>query len=186
MRMTERSDLELIEEFRSGNHEGFNEIVRRYQERIYWTARRVMGSHEDADDITQEVFIRAFKGLAAFRGESSVFTWLYRITTNLSLNALRRKRVKDFLQYDEVSGITTEADERSDSQVLKSEYETILRQAVSLLPPKQKLVFSLRYYDEMPYEEMSGILHRSVGGLKANYFHALRKIQQHMRKELGE
>lgn len=183
--MTERSDLELIEEFRKGHQEGFNEIVRRYQERVYWTARRLMGTHEDADDITQEVFVRAFKGLSSFRGDSSMFTWLYRITTNLSLNALRKKRVKDFLHYDEVSGITAETDERADTDILRKEYESTLEEAINRLPARQKLVFTLRYHDEMPYEEMAKMMNKSVGGLKANYFHALQKIQKYVRKELG-
>ena len=184
--MTDRSDLELVELFRSGNTEGFNEIVRRYQERIYWTARRLVGSHDDADDVVQDVFIRAHGALKDFRGDSSLYTWLYRITTNLSLNALRKKRIKEFLNFDDVVGRLDEVEDHADTQLLRQEYQNLLEKAIDRLPARQKQVFVMRYNDELPYEEMAKMLHKSVGGLKASYFHALRKIQEFMRREMNQ
>lgn len=181
--MASRTDLELIEAFRNGDITGFNELVRRYQEKIYWIAKRVVGSHEDADDVAQDVFIRVHGALKDFRAESGFYTWIYRIAVNMSLNALRKKRLKEFIRFDEVEEILEHPDEGSDRRLLKKEYEEILKRAIERLPAKQKAVFVLRYYDELPYEEMAKVLNKSVGGLKANYFHALKKVQEYVRKE---
>ncbi len=180
--MASKTDLELIETFRRGDISGFNELVRRYQEKVYWIARRVIGSHEDADDLVQDVFIRVYDSLKDFRGESGFYTWLYRVTMNVSLNALRKRRIKEFLRYEEVEETLVSNDEGTHAAVLRKEYEQILEEAIDRLPPKQKAVFMMRYYDEMPYDEMAKILERSVGGLKANYFFALKKIQEYVRK----
>ena len=101
--MALRTDLELVEDFCRGDVVGFNELVRRYQERVYWIARRVIGDHDEADDITQEVFIRVYDALNKFRRDANFYTWLYRITVNVSLNALRKKKVKEFVRYDEIN-----------------------------------------------------------------------------------
>ncbi|TLY32057.1 MAG: sigma-70 family RNA polymerase sigma factor [Ignavibacteria bacterium] len=169
--MPSRTDLELVEAFRNGDLTGFNELVGRHQERVYWIARRVMGKHDDAADVVQDVFVRMFKALKGFRGDSEFSTWLYRIAMNVSLNAIRAKRVKDFIRYDDT--IESRSEELPDAELLRNEYQTVLERAIQRLPPKQKLVFMMRYYDEMPYEEMAKLLKKSVGGLKANYFHAL-------------
>jgi RNA polymerase sigma-70 factor (ECF subfamily) len=184
--MAPDTDLELIEAFRRGNVAGFNELVRRYQERVYWIARRTLGSHDDADDVVQDVFIRVHAGLAEFRGEANFYTWLYRIAVNVSLNALRKKRIKDFLPFDELFEEVLPSDARTDAPVEHQEFQTAVERAIEHLPPKQKAVFVMRYYNEMPYEEMALILKKSVGGLKANYFHALKKVQDYVRKEMGE
>ncbi|HYQ85822.1 MAG TPA: sigma-70 family RNA polymerase sigma factor [Bacteroidota bacterium] len=181
--MPSRTDLELVEAFRNGDLTGFNELVRRHQERVYWIARRVMGKHDDAADVVQDVFVRMFKALKGFRGDSEFSTWLYRIAMNVSLNAVRAKRVKDFIRYDDT--IESRSEELPDAELLRNEYQTVLERAIQRLPPKQKLVFIMRYYDEMPYEQMAKVLKKSVGGLKANYFHALKKVQQYVRKEMG-
>ena len=183
--MASKTDLELVEEFRHGKIEGFNELVRRYQEKIYWVCRRVMGTHEDADDVVQDVFVRVYESLSKFRGESEFYTWLYRIATNTSLNALRKKKLKEFIRYDEMYEELLPDDDRTDDSVLQQEYKTILERAIERLPARQKMVFVMRYYDEMPYKEMAKILKKSVGGLKANYFHALKKIQEYVRKEMS-
>ena len=101
--MSPQTDLELIEVFRQGKIEGFNELVRRYQQKVYWIARRIVGSHEEADDIVQEVFIRVYNGLTSFRSESGFYTWIYRISVNVALNSLRARKVKQFLRFDELS-----------------------------------------------------------------------------------
>ena len=183
--MPPKTDLDLVEAFRSGDSSGFDELVRRYQERVYWVARRVVGSHEDADDVVQDVFVRMFKALKGFRGNSGFYTWLYRITMNVSLNAVRARRIKEFVRYDEMTDTGSEEVASPDADVLREEYQTILERAIQRLPAKQKMVFIMRYYEEMPYEEMSHLLKKSVGGLKANYFHALKKIQEYVRKEMG-
>jgi len=184
--MTAKSDSELVELFRGGDISGFNELVRRYQEKIYWIARRTVGSHDDADDVVQDVFVRVYEKLRDFRGDSSFYTWLYRITLNVSLNALRKKRFKDMLPYDEMLEEILPSEEQTDQHVYDQEYQTILERAIKRLPAKQKAVFMMRYYDELPYEEMSKMLGKTVGGLKANYFHALKKIQEYVRKEMSK
>ncbi len=181
-----KTDLELVELFRNGDVTGFNELVRRYQEKVYWIARRTMGNHEDADDVVQDVFVRVFEKLKHFRGDSNFYTWLYRVTVNVSLNALRKKRIKDILPYDELFEETLPADNQTDRAMYEQEYQTILEKAIAKLPAKQKAAFMMRYYDEMTYEDMAKILHTSVGGLKANYFHALKKIQEYVRKEMSQ
>jgi RNA polymerase sigma-70 factor (ECF subfamily) len=181
--MTPATDAELIGEFRQGKTEAFNLLVSRHREKVYWVARRMMGSHEDADDIVQEVFVRVYENLKTFRAESGFYTWIYRITVNVSLNALRKKRLKDFVKFDDVAETLVPDEGFADEQVLKQEYETILERAIASLPPKQKMVFIMKFYDEVPFEEMAKMLNKSVGGLKANYFHALQKIQKFVRSE---
>lgn len=181
--MAAKTDLELIEAFCEGEIASFNELVRRYQEKVYWIARRVVGTHADADDVVQDVFVKVYERLKDFRAESGFYTWVYRITVNVSLNALRKKRIKDFVQYDELENILEDDTGSADTSTLQNEYVRILEEAIRRLPEKQKLVFTMRYYDEVPYEEMSKILNKSVGGLKANYFHALKKIQKYVKRE---
>ena len=183
--MASKQDLELVEEFRQGRIEGFNELVRRYQEKTYWICRRILGIHEDADDVVQDVFVRVYESLKNFRGDSEFYTWLYRIATNVSLNALRKKRLKEFVRYDEAYEEYLPSSAQTDDFALQQEYQTILERAIERLPAKQKMVFIMRYYEEMPYEEMAKVLNKSVGGLKANYFHALKKIQEYVRKEMS-
>jgi RNA polymerase sigma-70 factor (ECF subfamily) len=166
----------LIERFLGGDEQAFNELVRRHRERVYWTARRVVGSHEEADDVVQEVFVRMFHGLAGFRGEANLATWLYRVTMNLSLNALRARKVRAFLRLDDLA-LEPEGGARADAAVLAEESDARLAKAVEALPDRQKAVFVLRYYEELSYAEISAILGRSEGGLKANYFHAVKKLQ---------
>jgi len=157
-------------------------LVLRYQEKIYWVARRFSGGHDSADDITQEVFCKMYESLKGFRGDSSLYTWLYRITVNVSLNFLRRQKVRDFLRIDEMFEIESPEGESPDLIVEQKEQQTLIEQAVATLPEKQKTVFVMRYYEEMPYEEISEVLKTSVGGLKANYFHAIRKIGEYVRR----
>lgn len=181
--MERKSDLDLIQEVRNGNRQSFTELMRRYQERVYWVARRIVGSHEDADDIAQETFVKAYVGLGDFRGDSSFFTWLYRIAVNLSLNAIRKRQVMNYLHESPLLSRILPAD---DDPQKKAEYRDLLsklEKAVALLPDKQRAVFVLRYYEEMPYAEIAKVLKTSVGGLKANYFHALKKVQQVLKDE---
>jgi RNA polymerase sigma-70 factor (ECF subfamily) len=181
--MNEKSDLDLVQDVRNGNRQAFTELMRRYQQRVYWVARRIVGSHEDADDIAQDAFIKAYLGLGDFRGDSSFFTWLYRIAVNLSLNAVRKRQVLNYLRESEVLRWILPLGNDPHGDLELKETESRLERAIVALPEKQRAVFVLRYYDEMPYEEIAGVLKTSVGGLKANYFHALRKVQEYMRDE---
>jgi RNA polymerase sigma factor (sigma-70 family) len=183
--MTDRSDLELVRLFQNGDESAFNQLVLRYQERIYWVARRFVSDHEAADDITQDVFVKAYESLRSFRAESSLYTWLYRIAVNIALNALRRQKVKEFFRIDELFEAEDTGTEAPDEAVEREEDRALIEQAIARLPNKQRSVFVLRFYEEMPYEEIAKILKTSVGGLKANYFHAVRKIQEYVRRAHG-
>jgi len=174
--MSVSNDLELIESFQKGDESSFNELVRRYQEKVYWIAHRFVNDHDQADDIVQEVFLKVYRALKDFRGKSSIYTWLYRITVNVSLNTLRKRRVKDFFRIDEFFDYPSEESERPDKQYELIEQKQLIEEATQQLPEKQKAVFILRYYEELPYEDISKILKTSVGGLKANYFHAVKNI----------
>jgi RNA polymerase sigma-70 factor, ECF subfamily len=178
--MNVSDDRELVEQFQNGNESSFNELVRRYQEKIYWIARRIVANHDGADDVTQEVFIKAYAALKDFRGDSSFYTWLYRITVNLSLNAIRKQKVKEFFRYDDFFDVAAEADELPDRMIELDEQRQLIDQAVQMLPEKQKAVFVLRHYEELSYEEISNIMKTSIGGLKANYFHAIKKIGEYV------
>lgn len=180
--MSSRSDLELLADFQNGKETAFNELVLRYQEKVYWVARRFVSDHDNADDVVQEVFCKAYVALKSFRRESSVYTWLYRITVNIALNALRRQKVRDFFRIDEVFDVKDEASESPDELVEKQEHRTLVEEAVARLPEKQKAVFIMRYYEEMSYEDIAKVLSTTVGGLKANYFHAVRKIGEYVNR----
>ncbi|MEK9138140.1 MAG: sigma-70 family RNA polymerase sigma factor [Bacteroidota bacterium] len=182
--MERLSDQELVNEVRNGKRQAFTELMRRHQQRVYWTARRIVGSHEEADDVAQETFVKAYLALGDFRGDSSFFTWLYRIAVNLSLNVIRKQQVLGYLRQSEIINRILPAKENPHSDVEFAELQSRLDQAIVRLPEKQRAVFVMRYYDEMSYEEISKVLKTSVGGLKANYFHALRKVQEYVKDEI--
>jgi len=171
-------DRELLDEFRneSTKEAAFTKIIRKYQERLYWHIRRMVVNHEDANDVLQNMFIKVWKSLDNFREDSQLFTWLYRIATNESLTFLQqqKKRMAYSLSDDESPLINKiKADEHFDERKL----EWKLQLAIQKLPEKQRTVFNLRYFDEMPYEEMSRVLDTSEGALKASYHHAVKKIE---------
>lgn len=182
--MNQPDELQLIQNFKEGNEQAFNQLVLRYQEKIYWIVRRMIPDHDDADDITQNVFIKAYQSLQTFKGESSFYTWIYRIAINLSLNEIRRKKIRRTFSIETEESIQLHADDESPVEHLeKEERRRLIQKAIDELPEKQKKVFVLRYYEELPYEEISKILHTSVGGLKANYFHAVKKIGEYLKHE---
>ena len=173
-------DSELLFQFKQPSSKekelAFTGIVKKYQEKLYWHIRRMVVDHDDANDVLQNAFIKVWKGLANFREDSQLYTWLYRIATNECLTFLdqQKKRASVSLNDDE-NGLSNKvkADENFDS----SKLEWKLQLAIQQLPERQRLVFNLRYYDEMPYEEMSRILETSEGALKASYHHAAKKIE---------
>ncbi len=176
-------DVELVQEVREGNRQAFSELMRRYQQRVYWTARRIVGTHEDADDVAQETFIKAYLGLGDFRGDSSFFTWLYKIAVNLSLNALRKRQVVTYLRESELISRFIPRSEDPSEEVEWKETQSRFERAIAALPEKQKAVFVLRFHDGLTYEEIAEVMKTSVGGLKANYHHALKKIKKSMSDE---
>lgn len=173
-------DASLIERLRqpSTAREAFAEVIRRYSEPLYWQIRRMVQSHEDTNDLLQNVFLKAWTSLENFRGDARLSTWLYKIAINEALTHLEkeRKRLNISLDDEEARLIhTIEDDTNIDGDELRKE----LRKAIALLPEKQRLVFNMRYYDDMKYEQMSEILGTSVGALKSSYHLAVKKIEQY-------
>lgn len=161
--------------------EVFNEIVKAYSERLYWHVRRFTCSHEDTDDLLQDIFIKIWKALPSFRGEAQFYTWVFRIATNETLNFLRKEKVRSLLKFQSVDAeIERKID--SDPYFNGTEAERTLSKEIAKLPEKQRLVFIMRYYDDMPYEDISEILDTSVGSLKASYHIAQEKIRQALKK----
>jgi RNA polymerase sigma-70 factor (ECF subfamily) len=174
-------DTELLLQFRDpeNKEKAFTAIIKKYQEKLYWHIRRMVVEHEDANDVLQNVFIRVWNGLENFREDSQLYTWLYRIATNECLSFLEQQKRKSALSFDEMeSGLSNKivADKYFDPNKL----EWKLQLAIQQLPEKQRVVFALRYYDEMPYEEMSRVLDTSEGALKASYHHAVKKIEDYI------
>ncbi|MBL7896069.1 MAG: RNA polymerase sigma factor [Bacteroidia bacterium] len=154
-------------------------LIEKYQQKIYWQIRKIVIDHDDADDVMQNTFIKVWKGLENFKEESQLFTWLYRIATNEALTFLRQKQKRNTVSLEPIEYLlsqTLESDEyfKGDAIQLK------LQQAILTLPEKQRVVFNMRYYDEMPYEQMSEVLETSVGALKASYHHAAKKIEEYL------
>lgn len=177
----EINDKDIITLFEDPDNreKAFKLLMVKYQERLYWHIRRMVHIHEDADDIIQNVFLKVWKNLDSFRGDSKLYTWLYRIATNESLSFINQRKKNNSLSIDHEDfdlGNQLKADQYFDGD----EITVRLLEAIESLPDKQKTVFNLRYYDEMKYEEMSGILETSVGALKASYHHAVKKIERMM------
>src|SRR6187399_2476838 len=177
--MTENiDDKELLIQFRdpSTKERSFTLIIKKYQEKLYWHIRRMVVSHDDANDVLQNMFIKVWNSLENFREDSQLYTWLYRIATNECLTFLEQQKKRASVSLSDVeSGLSNrlKADKHFDANKL----EWKLQVAIQQLPEKQRVVFNLRYYDEMPYEKMSQILETSEGALKASYHHAVKKIE---------
>lgn len=170
--------LEIIKEDET-RHRAFKMIVDSYRERLYWHIRRMVVVHADADDVLQNTFLKIWEALATFRGESSLYTWMYRIATNESINFLNGKKKHQYVFFDHVEHRLSES-LQSDPYFNGNALEVKLQKAILSLPPKQRTIFLLRYYEEMKYEDMSEVLGTSVGALKASYHHAYQKIQKLM------
>jgi len=157
----------------------FNQLVRKYQTKVYWHVRKMVIDHDDADDLTQDVFVKVWKHLENFRRYASLYTWIYRIATNECLSFLASKRRRFFLPLNDI-GAELAAKIEADPSLAGDDIERHLQKAILKLPDKQRLVFNLRYYDEMPYEQMAEVTGTSVGALKASYHHAAKKIEQYI------
>ncbi len=179
--MAEYSDGELLLQFKNpdGNarHYAFNLIVKKYQQKLYYHIRKMVIDHDDTDDILQNVFIKVWNSLDGFREDSQLYTWIYRIATNECLTHLKNKKKRFFLPIADVEHELSDMLSSSDN-FSADKLQLKLQQAILTLPEKQRLVFNMRYYDEIKYEDMSEILGTSVGALKASYHHAVQKIEK--------
>jgi RNA polymerase sigma factor (sigma-70 family) len=174
-------DKELLEKFRREDtrHYAFNLLVREYQKRLYWHIRKILIDHDDTNDVLQNVFVKVWRNLDGFKGESQLYTWLYRIATNESITFLNQKKKRAGVPLDEASGFLG-ISLQSDSLFKGDEIQAKLQKAILTLPDKQRIVFNMKYFDNIKYEEMSKILETSVGALKASYHHAVKKIESYL------
>lgn len=175
------TDSELLVQFRDpGTKEkAYTALIKKYQERLYWHVRRMVVDHDDANDVLQNVFIRVWNGLENFREDAQLYTWLYRIATNECLSFLEQQKRKASVSLSDVES-SLENKVKADKHFDANKLEWKLQLAIQQLPEKQRIVFTLRYYDEMPYEEMSRVLETSEGALKASYHHAAKKIEEYI------
>ena len=185
VRVTNQTDAELVESCLAGQSEAFGVIVERHQRHVYQLCYRFVGNHEDASDLAQDVFIRAYRGLARFKGQASLGTWLYRIGVNACLNKVAAKTPKPQALEPLLAssdGRLASGDESASDAVLRGERAGQVRAAIARLPAKQRATLILRVYHELPHEEIAGILGNSVGAVKANFFHALNNLKRLMRE----
>ena len=173
------SDEQIMELLRSerGFERGFRLLMNKYQERLYWHIRRMVQTHEDADDVLQNTLIKIYRGILQFEGKSKLYTWLYRIATNESITYLQSAQRRQAGSLDDAAH-RLQADSWFDGDAVQQQ----LQAAIACLPDKQRAVFTLRYYEEMPYEEMARIFDTSVGALKASFHHAAKKIESYFKE----
>jgi len=173
-------DLLILEKFADPNQreEAFTLLLRKYQQKIYWHVRRMVIDHDDADDIVQDVFIKVWKNLGNFREDAQLYTWIYRIATNECITFLNRKKQKYQISLDDESSEYLVDTLKDSSYFDGNQAQLKLQEALLTLPDKQRLVFNMKYFEEMKYEEMSEVLGTSVGALKASYHIAVKKIEQ--------
>ncbi|WP_449421285.1 RNA polymerase sigma factor [Pedobacter puniceum] len=172
-------DSEILEKFNNPQTQelGFKLLLNKYQQKIYWHIRRIVIEHEDADDVVQDVFIKVWKNLESFRQDSQLYTWLYRIATNESITFLNKKKTKFNSSFEELSEKLSES-LNDDNYFTGDQIQKKLQKALLTLPEKQRLVFNMKYYDDLKFQEISDILGTSVGALKASYHLAVKKIEQ--------
>ena len=158
---------------------GFNLLVKTYQERVYWHIRKMVIDHDDTDDVMQEVFVKVWKNLDKFREDSSLFTWIYRIATNECLGFLKKKKRRFFLPiHDVVSELSNKLSNNENVLLDGDAIEVKLQKALLQLPDKQRIVFNMKYYDNMSFNEIAAVTGTSVGALKASYHHATKKVEK--------
>ena len=176
------NDFELIRSFIEGDESAFNRLAVKYQEKIYWHARRMLGNHPDADEIVQQVLLVLYNKLKTFEFKSSLYTWIYTITNTRSINYLKKRSIKSFFSLDEITNKRIDEKDIIDHLESKEKLEKV-ENALQKLPIKQREVFVMRNFDELSYEEISQITGKTVGALKANHFHALNKIKELLKNE---
>jgi RNA polymerase sigma-70 factor (ECF subfamily) len=182
--MQHYSDEDILNLYRddSSRNMALHYLIQKYQQKLYWHIRKIVISHDDTDDVLQNTFIKTWKGLAGFKEESQLYTWLYRIATNESLTFLKQKQRANTTSIHPIEYQLSKSLE-SDPFFSGDEIQLKLQQAILTLPEKQRIVFNMRYFDETPYEQMSAILETSVGALKASYHIAAKKIEELLVKD---
>ena len=177
-------EIALVEELQNiqTKEKAFRILIKEYKERLYWHIRKIVISHDDADDVLQNTFIKVFKGIDNFKQESKLYSWMYRIATNESITFINKRARERNIDITEMKQKLV-SNLESDKWFSGNDIEIILQEAVATLPEKQQLVFNMKYFDHMKYQEISDILDTSVGGLKASYFHAVKKIELFIKKK---
>ncbi|GIV35965.1 MAG: DNA-directed RNA polymerase sigma-70 factor [Cyclobacteriaceae bacterium] len=176
--MTDKELLDKIRNPETRNY-GFNLLVRTYQKRVYYHIRKMVIDHDDADDLTQEVFLKIFRHIHHFREDAQLFTWIYRIATNECLSFLQRKKRRFFLPIGDVAReLSAKID--SSPHLSGDEIQKKLQKALLTLPEKQRLVFNMKYFDDLSYEQIAEITGTTIGALKASYHHAVKKIEEYL------
>lgn len=177
------SEIALISELQNAKTKevAFKKLLSQYKERLYWHIRKIVISHDDANDVLQNTFVKIFKNIDNFKAESKLYSWMYRIATNEAISFINKKaknKSVDITDYQQKMVSNLE----DDNWFSGNEIQTILQKAIATLPQKQQLVFNMKYFDDLKYKEISEILETSVGGLKASYYHAVKKIEQFIKK----
>jgi RNA polymerase sigma factor (sigma-70 family) len=176
-------DSEILTKFavEASRNEAFNLLLKKYQQKIYWHIRRLVINHDDADDLVQDVFIKVWKNLANFRNDSQLYTWLYRIASNESITFLNRKKLKNNISLDLDQDGLNLSETLADTPYFDGDKAQMkLQKALLTLPDKQRLVFNMKYFDDLKYREISEILGTSEGALKASFHLAVKKIEQYL------
>ena len=181
MEISDKDIIALIQN-KDSKEKGFNKLLNKYQERLYWNIRRIVVAHEDADDVLQNTCIKIWRGLDKFRADSSLFTWLYRISVNESLQHIKQNKKHQILWQDNSNNLLLEKLE-SDVYFDGDEITRKLQKAIIKLPKKQRLVFNMKYYENLKYDQISEILGTSVGALKASYHLAIKKIEKYIKED---
>lgn len=178
----ENSELELIADLKNEKTRelAFQSLVKLYQERLYWHIRKIVIDHDDADDVLQNTFIKVWRSIDKFREESTIYTWLYRIATNESITFINSNKRRSLVPMNDTSEFLMN-NLTSDPYFDGDEIQLRLQEAILKLPEKQRIVFNMKYYDEMKYEDMSQVLDTSVGALKASFHHAAKKIEEYLK-----
>ena len=174
--MENENIIQLLKD-KSTRTKAFSSVVKKYQEQLYWLIRKMVLSHDDANDVLQNTFLKAWGGLDSFRGDSKISTWLHRIAVNETYTFLSNAQMKNTANMVDIENMMVQ-NLQSDSYFSGDEIQLKLQKAILTLPPKQRLVFNMKYFEERKYEEMEEILETSVGALKASYHHAVKKIEQ--------
>lgn len=174
--MSNDNDFEYVQRFIDGDENAFNVLAKKYQKRIYWHARQMLNDHLDADEVTQEVLIVMYKKLKTFNFKSALYTWIYKIVTTRSLNQIRKMKIKKIFSIDDADEKELSVPNDIVEDISNRQKIERINKVLEKIPPKQRQVFVLRNFDELSYEEISEITGKSIGGLKANYFHALKKV----------
>ena len=172
-------ELELVKQLKNKEtqEKAFRILMSQYKERLYWHIRKIVISHDDADDVLQNTFVKVYRGINNFNADSKIFSWMYRIATNESITFINKRAKQKSVDIDEYQH--SMANTLQDDELYSgSEIQIILQKAIATLPQKQQLVFNMKYFDELKYKEISDILGTSVGALKASYFHAVKKIEK--------